>query len=127
MKETEFLYGELSYKIIGALYDVAHELGFSHREKFSEKAVAKALTEKGLHFNEQLPVKVHYKKEPVGIYYYDFLVEEKIVLELKVKDSFSKKDIDQLFAYLKAQDLKLGIIAHFTKNGVKFKRIVNLY
>jgi len=61
-----------------------------------------------------------------SIYYFDFLIDGKIILETKVRNYFSKKDIDQLCSYLKVKNLKLGIIAHFTKTGVKFKRIVNL-
>ncbi len=62
----------------------------------------------------------------VGRYYFDFLIEDKIILEIKVRNYFSKKDIEQLNSYLKATRLKLGIIAHFTRAGVKLKRIVNL-
>ena len=61
-----------------------------------------------------------------NLYYFDFLIENKIVLELKARNYFSRKDIDQLFSYLKSKDMKLGIIAHFTKSGVKFKRVVNI-
>ena len=48
------------------------------------------------------------------------------ILEIKVKNYFSKSDISQLYSYLKAKGLQLGIIAHFTKTGVKFKRVVNI-
>lgn len=49
------------------------------------------------------------------------------MLEIKKRDHFSKKDIDQVYAYLKATGLKLGIIAYFTKGGVKFKRVLNIF
>lgn len=67
-----------------------------------------------------------YKGAIVGNYFLDFLIENKIVLELKKGDRFSKKDIEQVYAYLKVTGLKLGIIANFTGKGVKFKRIVNI-
>lgn len=56
----------------------------------------------------------------------DFVVENKIVLELKRGENFPKKHIEQVYAYLKATKLKLGIIANFSKSGVKFKRILNI-
>jgi len=62
----------------------------------------------------------------VGNYFLDFVIENKIVLELKKCNRISQKHIEQVYAYLKATDLKLEIIANFTKEGVKFKRIVNL-
>ncbi|KKQ14674.1 MAG: hypothetical protein US27_C0001G0127, partial [Candidatus Moranbacteria bacterium GW2011_GWF1_36_78] len=48
------------------------------------------------------------------------------VIELKSKNYFSKRDIDQLYSYLKAMNLKLGILVYFTKECVRYKRIVNL-
>ncbi|PIY59662.1 GxxExxY protein, partial [Candidatus Wolfebacteria bacterium CG_4_10_14_0_8_um_filter_37_11] len=100
--------------------------GFGHKESFYQKAVAINLENASLKFEEQLPVNIKYKGKKIGIYYFDYLIEDKIVLELKVRNYFSKKDIEQLYSYLKARDLKLGIIAHFTRAGVKFKRIVNI-
>ena len=90
-----------------------------------EWAVSEGFKSAGIVFNEQLPVKIIYKDKKVGMYYFDFLVDNKVVLEIKVRNYFSYKDIDQLYSYLKAKNLKLGIIAHFTRSGVKFKRVVN--
>ena len=56
----------------------------------------------------------------------DFLIEGKVVLEIKVGEHFSGSNINQLFGYLKATDLKLGILANFTRTGVKYKRIINI-
>jgi GxxExxY protein len=123
----ELVYSDLSYKILGVLFSSWNDLGFGHKEHFYQKVVAANLQNIGLKFQEQLPVKIRYKNAYIGIYYFDFLIEDKIVLEIKVRNYFSKKDIDQLYSYLKAKNLKLGIIAHFTRNGVKFKRVVNLH
>lgn len=56
----------------------------------------------------------------------DFVIEGKIVLEIKVGEHFSKNNINQIYGYLKATDLKLGILANFTRTGVKYKRIINI-
>ena len=50
----------------------------------------------------------------------------KIVLEIKCGERFSRESIDQVFSYLKANNLKLGILAQFTKEKVRFRRILNL-
>ncbi|MBI4837055.1 MAG: GxxExxY protein [Candidatus Portnoybacteria bacterium] len=68
----------------------------------------------------------HNKGEIIGKVFLDFLIEGKIILEIKKADRFSKAEIDQVYSYLKATELKLGIIAHFAKDGVRFKRILNL-
>jgi len=101
-------------------------VGISHKEKFYQKAVAQELDRHSLEHKEQLPAKINFKGKFIGLYYFDFLIENKLVLEIKVRNYFSKNDINQLYAYLKARKLKLGIIAHFTKTGVKIKRVINL-
>lgn len=66
------------------------------------------------------------KEKTIGRYFLDFLIDDKIIIELKVKSYFQKKDIEQIYAYLKNNKLKLGILVYFTKSGVRVKRIVNL-
>ncbi|MCL4399659.1 GxxExxY protein [Patescibacteria group bacterium] len=126
LRREDIIYPNLSYSVVGALFEVWTNLGPGHREKFYQKALAEELKYRKLNFDKELPAKVRYKDKFIGIYYFDFLIENKIVLELKVRNYFSRKDIDQLFSYLKSKDMKLGIIAHFTKSGVKFKRVVNI-
>jgi len=122
----QLIYSDISQEIIGALFSVFNNLGPGHKESFYQKGMAEELRLIKFSFKEQLPVKIRYKGKFIGIYYFDFLIENKIVLEIKVRNYFSKKDIEQLCRYLRAKGLKLGIIAHFTKTGVKFKRVVNL-
>lgn len=55
----------------------------------------------------------------------DFLVENKIVLEIKKGSYFSKRNIEQVKDYLKATGMKLAILANFTPHGVKFFRVLN--
>lgn len=126
VERDDLIYPELCYKVLGILFDVWKDVGHGHKEKIYQCAVANGLQDAGLIVKEQLPAKLFYKGKPIGVYYFDFLIDDKIILEIKVRNYFSKKDINQLYSYLKAQNLKLGIIAHFTQSGVKFKRIVNI-
>ena len=57
----------------------------------------------------------------------DFLIDGKIILEIKKDTNFRRTNIEQVVGYLKETNLRLGIIVNFTKEGVKFKRILNLY
>lgn len=126
VRKDDVIYPELSYKIIGILFEVWNTIGSNHKEKFYQKAAASDFAGAGLSFKEQLPAKISYKDKIVGIYYFDFLIDDKIILEIKSRDYFSKQDVDQLYAYLKAKNLKLGLLVHFTKSGVKVKRVVNI-
>ena len=126
VKRKDLVYPELCYQIMGVLFEVWKKLGYGHKELFYQKAIFKELKDLGLKLKEQLPAKVLYKNELMGLYYFDFLIEDKLVLEIKARNYFSVKDINQLYSYLKTRNLKLGIIAHFTKTGVKFKRVINI-
>jgi len=126
LKRKDLIYPDLCYKIIGVLFIIWTEIGFGHKELFYQKAIESELDKKGLKFIKQCPAKINYNGKTIGIYYFDFLIEDKVVLEIKVRNYFSKKNISQLYLYLKAKNLKLGLIAHFTQSGVKFKRVVNI-
>ena len=111
---------------MGLVFKVFKELGFGHKENFFQKALAREFEDNGFKFKEQLRCRVKYKGEELGYYIFDFLLFDKIVLEIKQRNFISSKDIDQLHKYLKAAKLKLGIIITFTSEGVRYKRIVNL-
>lgn len=126
IKRKDLLYPDLSYKIIGALFNVYNNIGSGHREIIYQRAIAIELKNLNIPYDEQLYVSVNFRDKVVGTYYLDFLIDNKIVLELKKGDVFLHKNIGQIFSYLKAKKLKLGILANFTKSGLKFKRIVNI-
>jgi len=123
---TDLIYPELSYKIIGILFDVYNKLGPGYQEKYYQRAIASAFRKQRFAFREQVPIPLIYLEEKIGRYFLDFLIENKIVLEIKRGDRFSRKDIEQVYAYLKAKKLKLGLLANLTNRGVKFKRILNI-
>lgn len=122
----KLIYADECYQIMGVVFKVHKKLGFGHRENCYQKALAAEFRDNNFVFKEQLKYKLQYKNEMLGIYIVDFLLFNKIILEIKQKNYISSKDIDQIYKYLKATDLKLGIIITFTKEGVRYKRIVNL-
>ena len=126
LRRNDLVYPELSYQIVGILFSIGKEVSFGHKENFYQKALSNTFKDLGVHFKEQVPFRIDYRDKPIGIYYFDFLIEDKVILEVKSRSYFSKKDIEQVYRYLRASKLKLGIIAHFTRSGVKFKRVVNL-
>lgn len=126
LRRKDIIYSELSYNINGALFNVFKELGYGHLEKVYQKAISLMLKKIGLKFNEQVLTKIEFNGEIIGKYFLDFLIEDKIILEIKQGNYFSKSHIEQIHNYLKANKLKLGLLANFTMNGVKIKRIVNI-
>lgn len=121
----ELIYKELSYEIIGAMYEAYNGLGFGYREKVFQRAFAHELDIKHIKYLKELPLKIYYKGKLVGKYILDFLIDGKIIVEIKIAKDFYTKDIKQLLGYLKAKNLRLGILIIITKEGVKYRRIVN--
>jgi GxxExxY protein len=126
LKRQDLIYPELSFKIVGVLFNVYGQLGYGLYEKTYQKAVALGLKQVGIKFVEQLYAPVTFENKVVGKNYFDFLVEDKIVVELKRGDKFTKAHIDQVYNYLVAKNLKLGILVYFGPRGLHYKRILNI-
>jgi GxxExxY protein len=122
----DLIYADECYQLMGIIFKVFKRLGFGHKESFYQKALAEEFKDNNIDFKEQLRCKIKYKNKELGTYILDFLVFGKIVIELKQKNFISPKDIDQLYKYLRATNLKLGLIVTFTREGAKCKRVVNL-
>lgn len=121
----DLVYPELSYQIVGVLFEVYNKLGPGHHEKYYQNALAVGLKNSNLIFKEQVHTPLTFQNSKIGSYFLDFLVEDKIVIEIKRGDRFSKENIEQVMNYLKANNLKLGIIVNFGQSHLKFKRIIN--
>jgi len=121
---TELVHPELSYKLIGVLYKVYNELGGGYQERIYQAAVRKELIKNKLLFIEQACIDLTYDKDKLCQYRLDFIIEHKIVLELKVTPRFTPRDIMQVLGYLKRTGLELGILASLNRNGIHFKRIL---
>ncbi len=127
MRKFKIIYKKLSYRLIGLFYEIHNEVGGGHREKIYQKAIECILKQEKIPFIAQYKVDLKFLNNKIGYYYLDFFIDNKIIIEIKVGDLFKRKDIDQLYGYLKALNLKLGIIVNFTKHKVYFRRILNNY
>jgi GxxExxY protein len=125
-EETKIIYPELSYKIIGIAYKIFNTLGFGHKEIFYQRAFANELQDSKINFKRESRYPIFYKNKTIGTYIPDFLIEDKIVVELKVRPKIGYTHIKQTLNYLRTTNLKLAIIIYFTKDGVKSRRIVNI-
>jgi GxxExxY protein len=125
LNKNNILYPELSYKIIGCAFDVFNSLGGGHKESVYQKALAIALKEKDLGFTREQYYPVKYNNIVVGKNFFDFYVEEKIVVELKSARGFTKEHYDQVANYLNVSQVKLALLITFGQTEVRCKRVVN--
>jgi len=119
-------YEGLTSDIIRIFYKVYNELGYGFLEKVYENALAVEFRREGLKFGQQVPVRVFYKGEIVGDYFADFIVEGKVVVEVKALADFSGNEKGQLLNYLRATDKEVGLVLNFGKEaGIKRKILDN--
>ena len=121
MAEENYKHSELTEQIIKAFYAVYNTLGYGFLEKVYENAMLIELKKMGLNALAQKPVKVYYEGEPVGVYFADLLVEDKVMLELKTSEGIAPENEAQLVNYLKAADIEVGLVLNFGKKA-QFKK-----
>jgi len=119
----ELLYKELVYKIQGALFSVYKELGPAFKEVVYQKAIAQEFKSQGIVFDSERRFRITYKGLEVGTFRPDFVVEDKVILEIKAVPKMPTVFETQLFYYLKATNYKLGLLANFgCEGGVDIRR-----
>lgn len=122
---NKLIYPELSYKIIGVLIKVHNQLGPKFQEKHYQKAIEIEFKKENINFKAEKEVDLFYDKNLIGKYRFDFVIENKIILELKVAESLHADYKKQLLSYLRNSEYRLGILANFGKSRLEYKRYVN--
>lgn len=119
------VYPELSYQIVGILYKVHKRLGGNFEEKFYQRAVEQLLKNDGIYYEKELMANITFEQGKIGKYFLDFLVDKKIILELKTVPILQPIHFKQVRSYLKVKELELGILANFRGRSLAYKRILN--
>lgn len=109
------LHEDLTEKVIRCFYKVYNTLGFGFLEKVYHNALVLELQEQGIECKSQFPIKVMYGNRVVGEYFADILVEEVLILELKVAEVLCEEHEFQLINYLKATNIEIGLLLNFGK------------
>lgn len=123
-QEGTFIHKELTYKVIGCAMVVHRELGYGFLEKVYENAMMVQLRKEGIEAKQQQGVSVQFSGEIVGEYFADILIENKIIIELKAVDSLIERHFAQVLNYLKATDIKVGLLLNFGPQGLQHKRFI---
>ena len=123
----KLIYPELSYKINGVLFAVHNELGQFCNEKQYSDLIENYLKESNLKYEREKILPPSFRNESKGRNKIDFLIEDKIILELKAKRFLNNEDYYQTKRYLAALNKKLGIIVNFRRKFITPKRVLNSY
>lgn len=122
---SNLIYKEESYAIVGALFDDYNNLGGGFSEIVYKDALEYELDTLGIPFKREKEYSVAYKDIILPHKFYaDFVVFDKIILEIKSVENLNDKHISQCINYLKVSNCKLAILANFHKDLLDHKRIV---
>jgi GxxExxY protein len=120
----ELLHKDITEQIIGAAFEVHDVLGYGFLEKVYQNAMKIELELRGMTVELESKIKVCYKGVLAGFYEADLLVNERVIVELKVSKEYQAADEAQLLNELKATGIKVGLLINFGRTKVEFKRFV---
>ncbi|ALB42566.1 MULTISPECIES: GxxExxY protein [unclassified Anabaena] len=119
-------YQDITKKIIGASFEVHKFLGNGFQEVIYQRALAYEFHQAGLTFAREIEQHIYYKNlpEPIGTRRADFVVEQKVLVELKAVIQLEDVHLAQALNYLKAYKLEVGLLINFGSKSLTFKRLV---
>ena len=121
---VELLYKELTFAIIGAALEVHGILGPGFLETVYQSALARELTLRGIPFEQQVHLPVSYKDVLVGEYIADFIIDGKLIVEIKAVSNFNSQHQAQAMHYLAATGCRLALLLNFGTGSLEHRRVI---
>ncbi len=123
---TNLKHQDITEKIIGAAFEVHKFLGNGFQEVIYQRALAIEMRNAGLEFDREIEQNIFYRDfpKPIGKRRADFVVVEKVLVELKAITQLENVHEAQLLNYLKAYHLEVGLLINFGEKSVKYKRLI---
>ena len=123
---SELKYKDITEKIIGASFEVHKFLGNGFQEVIYQRALAYEMSQANLEFQREIEQDIYYRDlpEPIGRRRADFVVEGKVLIELKAIKELEDVHLAQALNYLKAYKLEVGLLINFGSKSLTFRRLV---
>ena len=121
------LHNEITSRIIEAAFEVGNELGVGYLESVYENALCIALRQKDLQVSRQVPLKVSFRGVIVGDFKADLMINEKIIVEIKVAANLLNEHYAQILNYLKTAGIEVGLVINFGTPKIQYRRFENRF
>ena len=123
---TELLHNDITKRIIGASFEVHNFLGNGFQEVIYQRALGWEMRAIGLKFQREIEQQIYYKdlQQPIGTRRADFVVENKVLVELKALSKLEDVHLAQTLNYLRAYRLEIGLLINFGSKSLEFKRLI---
>lgn len=118
------LYSDTTYKIRRSIFNVYNYLGNGHKEQVYQKALESEFVLQKIPFDREKTIDVKYKGNKVGSYRPDFIIDNKIVIEIKAVAFIPREFEIQLLHYIKTTGYKLGFLVNFGADKIFIKRLI---
>jgi GxxExxY protein len=122
--EGSFPHRDITAAIIGAAFEVHNHLGYAFLHRVYQRALQVELARRGRRVESEKRINVQYKDVIVGDYDADLIVDDYVLVEIKIAPEYDKRDEAQLLNMLKATGLKVGVLLNFGRYKVEYKRLV---
>ncbi len=120
---AELIFPELSYKLNGIFFEVQNRLGTKFKEKHYLKAICSILKQLKIPFQIEVPFRIIFNGELLGLFKADLVVDNKILIEIKVVDRLTVDHKKQMIRYLDALGFPLGILVNFRTRPLQTIRV----
>jgi len=121
----DYKYSELTHRIIGCSMEVHRVLGNGFQEVIYQRSLAYELGQFNIGFAREVDMPIFYKGVLMGTRRADFLVEDKVLVELKAIIKLEEVHLAQAINYLEAYNLEIGLLINFGASSLEFKRVLN--
>ncbi len=123
--DNDYKHSEITGKIIGCAMKVHNTLGNGFQEVIYQRALAIELEKAGVVFEREKVIPIYYDGMQIGTRRADFLVEDKVMVEMKALSQLEEVHWAQTINYLEAYELEVGLLINFGAKKLEFKRFVN--
>lgn len=125
-KYVDLLHKELSYEVRGAAFEVKKNYGPGHKEVLYQRAFAEELDLRGMNYAREKPIRIYSPKtrKVIASYQPDFIIEDKIIVEIKALEQMPPNMVNQLYSYLRNSRYELGFLINFNSGGVDIERVI---
>jgi GxxExxY protein len=125
MINEQYKYSELTSRIIGCAMTVHSKLGNGFQEVIYQRALEIEMSLEGIPFQREFVMPIHYRDVLIGKRRVDFLIYEKISVELKAVINLEDVHFAQAINYLEAYNLEIGLLLNFGARSLEYKRLTN--
>ena len=122
-KKVQGPHEDLTYRIVGAAMAVHRRIGPGEKEAIYQRELEAELAERGLSFEAEPNIPVYDGDRLLGFYIPDFIVEGKVIVEIKAFATVHQKYLGQVITYLNHTGLPVGLLINFGERSLRWRRV----